>query len=92
MPRVTSNAAAHIGQRIAERRRQLALTQDQLAAGSGIDSSNIRAYESGRATPSIHSLTRIAEALNCEPGSLLEGLSSDLFGVIERDGRRREVK
>ncbi|MDQ1546917.1 MAG: hypothetical protein QOH69_1821 [Actinomycetota bacterium] len=91
MPRVTSDAAAYIGQRIADRRRQLALTQDQVAASSGIDSSNIRAYETGRATPSIHSLTRIAEALNCEPGSLLEGLTSDLFAVAEHDGRRREA-
>ena len=91
MPRVPSNAAALIGQRIADQRRRLALTQDQIAAASGIDSSNIRAYETGRATPSIQSLTRIAEALNCEPGALLEGLTSDLFAVAERDGRRREA-
>jgi transcriptional regulator with XRE-family HTH domain len=67
------------------------MTQDQIAADSGIDSSNIRAYETGRATPSIQSLTRIAEALNCEPGSLLEGLTSDLFAVAEHDGRRRDA-
>jgi len=89
MPRVTSDAAAYIGQGIADHRRRVAMTQDQLAAGSGIDSSNIRAYENGRAMPSIHSLTRIAEALGLEPGALLEGLTLDLFAVSTHDGRRR---
>jgi len=89
MPRVTSDAAAHIGQRIAERRRQIAITQDELAAGSGIDSSNIRAYENGRAMPSIHSLVRIAAGLGIDPGTLLEGLTLDLFTAKADDGRRR---
>ncbi|MES2093169.1 MAG: helix-turn-helix transcriptional regulator [Actinomycetota bacterium] len=91
MPRVTSDAAAHIGRRIAERRRQIALTQDELAAGSGIDSSNIRAYENGRAMPSIHSLVRIAAALGLDPGALLEGLSLDLFTARVQGGRRQSA-
>jgi transcriptional regulator with XRE-family HTH domain len=91
MPRVTSDAAAHIGRRIAERRRQIALTQDELAAGSGIDSSNIRAYENGRAMPSIHSLVRMAVALGLDPGVLLDGLTLDLFTAKANDGRRQSV-
>jgi transcriptional regulator with XRE-family HTH domain len=57
----------------------MAMTQDQLAAVSGIDSSNIRAYENGRSTPGIHSLVRIATALGLEPGALLEGLTLEHF-------------
>ena len=91
MPRVTSDAAAHIGRRIAERRRQIAITQDELAAGSVIDSSNIRAYENGRAMPSIHSLVRIAIALGLDPGALLEGLTLDLFTARVQDGRRQSA-
>lgn len=91
MPRVTSDAAAHIGRRIAERRRQIAITQDELAAGSGIDSSNIRAYENGRAMPSIYSLVRIAVALGLDPGALLDGLTLDLFAARVQDGRRRSA-
>jgi transcriptional regulator with XRE-family HTH domain len=91
MPRVTSDAAAHIGRRIAERRRQLAITQDELAAGSGIDSSNIRAYENGRAMPSIHSLVRIAIGLGVNPGTLLEGLTLDLFTPKAQDARRQSA-
>ena len=80
MPRVASAAAAHIGQRIAGGRLKIALTQDELAAISGIDSSNIRAYENGRAMPSVQSLVRIAFALGLEPGALLEGVTLELFG------------
>lgn len=44
------------------------LTQDQVTVASDIDSSNVRAYETGRAMPSIQSLVRIAEALDVTPG------------------------
>lgn len=87
MPRVPSAAAAHIGKRITEARHRATTTHDALAARTGIDSSNIRSYESGRAMPSIHTLLRIAEALGTEPAFFLEGLTLDLFDAAER--RRR---
>lgn len=79
MPRVPSAAAAHVGARIARIRTQQAMTQDQLAVASSIDSSNIRSYESGRAMMNVYSLVRISEALGVEPGELLEGVTSDMF-------------
>lgn len=79
MPRVPSAAAAHIGERIRHARTRLTLSTDGLGALTDIDSSNIRSYESGRAMPSIHSLIRIAIALQVDPGELLEGLTLDLF-------------
>lgn len=81
MPRVPSAAAAHIGQRIADARRRYSRTQDQLAADTGIDSSNIRSYESGRAMPSIHTLIRIAIALDTEPGYFLDDLTLEQFAA-----------
>ena len=89
MPRVASAAAAHVGKAIAEQRRHIALTQDGLAAASGIDSSNIRAYENGRAMPSLHSLIRIAAALNIDPGALITGLTPELFAAAEPTGSKR---
>lgn len=89
MPRVPSDAAAHVGRQIHQARLHLALTQDDLGSASGIDSSNIRALESGRAMPSVHTLVRLAVALNVEPGQLLEGLTLELFARSESDGRRR---
>jgi transcriptional regulator with XRE-family HTH domain len=67
------------------------MTQDELAAASGIDSSNIRAYENGRSTPSIHSLLRVATALNVEPGKLLDGLTLDHFAEPTERARTRRA-
>jgi transcriptional regulator with XRE-family HTH domain len=72
-------------------RQAKGMTQDQVAVASDIDSSNIRAYESGRAMPNIQSLVRIAAALDVEPGELLEGLSPELFTRPGDDGRRRRA-
>lgn len=89
MPRVPSPAAAHIGAHIARYRSGSGRTQDQLAADTGIDSSNIRAYESGRAMVSVHTLVRIADALGVMPSDLLEGLELEMFTAPAADGRRR---
>lgn len=80
MPRTPSAAAAHIGSRITAARTALSMTVDELAVASRIDSSNIRSYESGRALMSLQSLVRIAEALKADPGELLDGVVSDMFG------------
>jgi transcriptional regulator with XRE-family HTH domain len=74
---------------IATARRAAGLTQDQLAALSGINSANIRKYENGRALTGLQSLVRIAEALEVKPEALSEGLTSAQFAVPEHDGRRR---
>jgi transcriptional regulator with XRE-family HTH domain len=91
MPRVASDAAAHIGALIAEKRKHQGMTQDQVAVLSGIDSSNVRAYESGRSTPNVQSLIRIAKALGVKPGELLEGLEPEMFTAPVDDGRRRRI-
>jgi len=89
VPRVATDAAAKIGRNIAELRQAVSLTQDQVAAATGIDSSNIRAYENGRAMPNIQSLLRIASALGAEPSDLLENVTLEMFGHRSHDGRRR---
>ncbi len=85
MPRVPSPAAKHIGRQIRAARRAADLTPESLGHATGIDSSNIRAYETGRAMPSVHSLLRIALALDTSPGELLDGLTLDLFGPERTD-------
>jgi transcriptional regulator with XRE-family HTH domain len=67
------------------------MTQDELAAASGIDSSNIRAYENGRALPNLHTLVRIAGALGLQPGELLSGLTLEMFAPSSGDGRRQSA-
>lgn len=89
MPRVASDAAARVGSHIAEHRKRRGLTQDEVAALTSIDSSNLRAYEHGRAMPSVLTLVRIAQALGISPGDLLDGLTPEHFATSTLDGRRR---
>ena len=65
------------------------MTQDQLAVGSDIDSSNIRAYEMGRALPNLLSLVRIASTLKTPAGYFLEGVTVEMFPTQTTDRRRR---
>lgn len=78
MPRVASPVAQAIGALIEQARLEKEMTQDQLAANSQIDSANIRSYISGRATPSVQTLVRIAWALDVDPGQLLRGLTPEI--------------
>lgn len=79
MPRVPSPAAAYVGAQIKAARERAGFTHDGLGHATGIDSSNIRSYESGRAMPNVHTLLRLALALNTSPSELLDGLTLDLF-------------
>ena len=79
MPRIPSPAAAHVGARIQALRKERGLSQDQLAAATGINSANIRSYESGRALAALPSLVRLGEALDVGPEQLIEGLTTELL-------------
>lgn len=79
MARIPSPAAARIGSRIAELRKAQSLSVDGLAYKSEIDSSNIRAYEAGRAMMNIRSLVRIAASLGVDAGAFLEGIEPSMF-------------
>lgn len=79
MARTPSAAAVLVGSRISERRVALGLKVDQLAVRADVDSSNIRSYESGRATMNLRTLVRIAEALRIAPGKLISGVTSEMF-------------
>jgi DNA-binding Xre family transcriptional regulator len=60
------HAYFRLARRFAERRRELHLTQAELAQRSGIAQSEISRFESGRANPTFLTLSRLCEALDCE--------------------------
>jgi len=68
------------------------MTQDQLAVRSEIDSSNVRAYETGRALPNLQTLVRLAEALKTPAGYFIEDLTADMFPTAVSDRRRRTTE
>tara|TARA_R110001583_G_scaffold195541_1_gene375755 strand:- start:18462 stop:18752 length:291 start_codon:yes stop_codon:yes gene_type:complete len=63
--------AVAIGKNIREKRRANGLSQDRFALVAGIDRSYMGKIERGEASITLEKLYRIAEALQCEPITLL---------------------
>jgi len=61
-----NNLYIQIGRKIRETRKELELTQENIAERTGLDWSFIGQIERGTNTPSIRTLGKIAEALNLE--------------------------
>jgi transcriptional regulator with XRE-family HTH domain len=57
---------ARVADQVAERRRELGLSQKELAELTGTTQSAIARLESGGRPPRIDTLLRIAEALDCD--------------------------
>lgn len=66
-----SRLAKLLGKRIAQRRKELQWTQEQLAERVGVDAETISRFERGVNLPSLPTLDGLAEALNVEVGDLL---------------------
>lgn len=62
-----------IGRRIARLRKQLNITQEDLAASVGISREYLSNIERGHESISIRLLAQIAKALNVEISCLLDG-------------------
>jgi DNA-binding XRE family transcriptional regulator len=58
--------------RVRARREKLKLTQAAIADKLGVVSTSYAAIEQGRASPSLDTITRVAEALDCRPLDLLK--------------------
>lgn len=59
-----------IGERIRKKRKEIGLTQGQLAERSGIHPVSIRKYETNKMEPRISQIERLAGALECDPAYL----------------------
>jgi transcriptional regulator with XRE-family HTH domain len=66
-----------LGKAIAERRKALGFSQDDLAGTIEVDAETISRFERGAVLPSLQRLGRVAEALETGIGELL-GEASDL--------------
>lgn len=63
----------HLGEQIKKIRNKKGLTMKQLAERCGLaGKGTIDSYESGRRTPHLHTLEKIATALNCDVEILLK--------------------
>lgn len=74
MPDPLSPALATLGKRVREHRAALGLSQEGLAAVSGLHWTFIGQVERGRRNLSLHNLLKLAAALGVDPGELVTGL------------------
>ena len=66
-----------VGKNIRAARKSQKITQADLAAESGLSRSYLADLERDRYNPSVETLTKIAQALNTEAGSLMQGIIAD---------------
>lgn len=72
-------------ERIREARREAGLTQQELAARSGVRQPNIAAYESGQRVPSQAMQTRLLEAARPRPSVLLARYRDEVLRLAARN-------
>lgn len=89
----TSDIKKLLGKRIKELRKSRKMTQEQLAEKVGIGTPNISYFETGKYTPSIETLFKIATVLNYEMYEFycfnfhmsIKKIQSELSEVLKND-------
>ena len=67
VPRQTQNAdAPELARAFNTRRRELGLTQSELALLAGVGRSTVQAIESGKQTSQLDGVAAVADALGCD--------------------------
>jgi transcriptional regulator with XRE-family HTH domain len=77
MPTPRSRAAELFGRRVREARIDLGMSQENIANLADMHVTNYGRVERGEANSELHTIVRIATALNTDPGTLLAGLYGD---------------
>ncbi|MFI5933645.1 ATP-binding protein [Actinoplanes sp. NPDC051494] len=86
-----------IGERIRVRRRELGLTQEELAERAGIDVKTVRMIETGKRTPRPATARSLAEALDLDSvrtdttGPVPAQLPPDVYGFVGREAQLRAL-
>jgi transcriptional regulator with XRE-family HTH domain len=68
-----------IANNIRNKRKQLHISQGQLAEKSGLSLDTIKSVEQGRRTMSLDTFLKIAEALKIAPQELINGAAFDVY-------------
>ena len=81
-----------LSQRIKQRRADLGLSLETVAAAAGQTRSWLSKVENFRITPSLPALARVAEALSIPLSTLLEGLDAKPQIVLTRKKDRKKIE
>lgn len=80
--------AATVGTRIAEQRRKMELTQDQLAEAMGVSSQAVSKWENDLSCPDISLLPSLADYFGITIDELLRGESQKIVQVLPEEERK----
>lgn len=75
MPEPISPATQALGERVRTHREALGLSQEALAARSGVHWTFLGQVERGRRNLNLHNLLKLAGGLGVDPGELVQGLT-----------------
>ena len=81
--------AATLGTRIAEQRRKMNLTQDQLAEQMGVSSQAVSKWENDLSCPDISLLPSLSDLFGISIDELLRGESQKIVQVLP-EGERKD--
>lgn len=73
---MSEHALAVLGSNIRARRKELSLTQEELADLAGLDRSYMGGVERGERNITVLTLCKICEALSCDVAAVSHGLRS----------------
>ncbi len=74
MPAPRSRAAEVFGRRVREARIALGMSQEDIAGLADMHVTNYGRVERGEANSELHTIVRLATALDVDPGELMKGL------------------
>ncbi|MDR6971448.1 helix-turn-helix transcriptional regulator [Leifsonia shinshuensis] len=74
MPTPRSRAAEVFGRRVREARIALGMSQEDIAGLADMHVTNYGRVERGEANSELHTIVRLATALNVDPAELMSGL------------------
>ncbi len=74
MPQPISPATQTFGERVRTEREAQGLSQEALAARSGVHWTFVGQVERGRRNLNLHNLLKLAAGLGVDPGQLVQGL------------------
>ncbi len=79
-----------IGMRLRSLREELGLGLDELAARTGLNLGLLQAIEDGQAVPALGPLVKIARALGCRLGTLLDDVQTKDPHIVRREEREKD--
>lgn len=72
------SAAVAFGRVLRRLREEAGLTQEQLGFDADLRRTYVSILELGQQQPSLTTILKVAQALNCSPGSLLDMVSDEI--------------